>query len=88
MGLTSFFKRALGAETQRATMEEKIALVGNPVQVYNDNERVNPARLPRYEARRDRLLLAVEQEEAKEFPNAAVLEAYRMEVMELNRKIG
>jgi hypothetical protein len=86
-GLLSYFRKDLGAE-DRPKVADKIALVGNPVEVYNSNEQINPARLPRYLARRDRLMLAIEEEEAKEFPNEAVLGAYRLEVMELNRKVG
>jgi len=67
-----------------------MGLKGLPVHVYNSNEQTNPEQIPRYRARKERVLAAIAQEEALPLTRerAKNLELFRLELLELNRKLA
>ena len=68
----------------------ELGMKGLPVHVYNSNEQTNPEQLPRYRARKARVLAAIAQEETLPLTRerAKNLELFRLELLELNRKLA
>jgi len=68
----------------------EVGFQGLPVYAYNPGEASNPEQMPRYRARKARVLAAIESEEKLPISRerARNLELLRLELLELNRKLA